>query len=213
MTPPVFTVLVVDDEELYARAIGRELGRQGITCDLAHSGRDALRQVESRGYQVILLDHRLPDEDGIRIIPLLLARQPRATLVMMTAYHTVPNAVQAIRHGAEDYIIKETSLQPVVDRVLEIRRRHQLRSASDGWQEHKRGGLIGRSPGMIKVINELKKIASSPDTTVLLTGETGVGKEVAASYLHRLSRPEVTHNQLLNQHGRGRRDALNGQRH
>ncbi|MBW2535401.1 MAG: sigma-54-dependent Fis family transcriptional regulator [Deltaproteobacteria bacterium] len=190
MSRPDFTVLVVDDEELYARAIGRELERQEITCDLAYSGTDALRWVESRSYQVILLDHRLPDEDGIRLIPLLLARQPAASLIMMTAYHTVPNAVLAIRHGADDYIIKETSLQPIVERVLEVRRRQELRSASNGWQEHKRAGLIGRCPGMLKVLGELKKIAGSPDTTVLITGETGVGKEVAANFLHRTSRPE-----------------------
>jgi len=195
-TPPArptglqFTALVVDDEQLYAQAIGRELGRQGIECDLAHSGRQAMRRVESRCYQVILLDHRLPDDDGIRIIPLLLARQPGASVVMMTAYHTVPNAVQAIRRGADDYIIKETSLKPIVDRVLEIRRRHEIRSASNGWQEHKRAGLIGQSVGVVQVIAQLKKIAQSPDTTVLFTGETGVGKEVAASYMHEISRPK-----------------------
>jgi DNA-binding NtrC family response regulator len=188
MTQP-FAALVVDDEQLYAQAIGRELDRQGIACDLAFSAGQALQRVENRCYQVILLDHRLPDEDGIRVIPLLLARQPGASLVMMTAYHTIPNAVQAIRHGAEDYIIKETSLQPIVDRVLEIRRRHEVRSVADGWQEHKQGGLIGRSPGIVQVIAQLQQIAKSPDTTVLLTGETGVGKEVAATYLHALSRP------------------------
>jgi DNA-binding NtrC family response regulator len=187
--PAPFSALVVDDEQLYAQAIDRELRRQGVRCDLAYSGEQALRQVESCCYQVILLDHRLPDDDGIRIIPLLLARQPTASVVMMTAYHTVPNAVQAIRHGAEDYIIKETSLRPIIDRVLEIRRRHEVRSAGNGWQEHKRKGLIGRSAGMVEVVAQLEKIARSADTTVLITGETGVGKEVAASYLHGLSRP------------------------
>jgi DNA-binding NtrC family response regulator len=188
-SPSRFSALVVDDEQLYAQAIRRELTRQGVSCDLAYSGEQALRQVDSCCYQVILLDHRLPDDDGIRIIPLLLARQPTASLVMMTAYHTVPNAVQAIRHGAEDYIIKETSLQPIIDRVLEVRRRFEIRSAGNGWHEHKRKGLIGRSPGMVEVVAQLEKIARSSDTTVLLTGETGVGKEVAASYLHGLSRP------------------------
>ena len=117
------SVLVVDDEELYARAIGRELERRGVRCDLAFTCREALRRAERGRYQAILLDHRLPDDDGIRIIPLLRARQPGAAVVMMTAYQTIPNAVEAIRRGAEDYVVKETSLQPIVDRVLEIRRR------------------------------------------------------------------------------------------
>ncbi len=185
----LFNVLVVDDEELYAQAIARELGRLGIACDVAFTGREALRRAELHRYQVILLDHRLPDDDGLRVIPLLLARQPEASLLMMTAYQTIPNAVQAIRQGADDYLVKETSLQPLVDRVLELRRRDGLRRAADGWQEHQREGLLGRSEGMARVLEELGKLARSPDTTVLLTGETGVGKEVACRYLHRASRP------------------------
>ena len=185
-----FHALVVDDEELYAQAIGRELKRQGVRCDMAFTGKEALRYAERGAYQVILLDHRLPDEDGLALIPLLLARQPQASLLMMTAFHTIPNAVAAIRRGAEDYIVKETSIQPIMERVSEIQRRDTLRRAGVGWQDHKREGLLGRSAGILKVIAQLEKIARSPDTTVLLTGETGVGKEVAAAFLHRRSRPE-----------------------
>jgi DNA-binding NtrC family response regulator len=185
-----FRTLVVDDEELYAQAIGHELDRVGVACDLAFSGREALRRVEGRRYQAILLDHRLPDDDGIRIIPLLLARQPGATVLMMTAYQTIPNAVQAIRQGAEDYIVKETSIQPIVARVLEVRRRDGLRRAAEGWQEHPREGLLGRSDVMVQVVEQLRKLAAAPETTVLITGETGVGKDVACRYLHGLSRPD-----------------------
>ena len=82
---PPFSALVIDDEELYAQAIGRELGRAGLEVQLAFSGQEALSRAESGSFSVILLDHRLPDEDGIDLIPLLLARQPGAALVMMTA--------------------------------------------------------------------------------------------------------------------------------
>jgi DNA-binding NtrC family response regulator len=185
-----FRALVVDDEELYAQAIGRELGRQGIACDLAHTGRDALHSAAHQQYGVILLDHRLPDEDGLRIIPQLLSQQPDAALVMMTAYQTIPNAVRAIRQGAEDYIVKETSVTPILERVLELRRRARVRDESQDTDQTKCAGLVGRSPAMRAVIEQLKKVASSKDTTLLLTGETGVGKEVAARYVHALSRPE-----------------------
>jgi DNA-binding NtrC family response regulator len=184
-----FRTLVVDDEELYAQAIGRELGRLGVSYDLAYSAREALRRVEAQHYQAILLDHRLPDDDGLRIIPLLLARQHGASLIMITAYQTIPNAVEAIRLGADDYVVKEPSIQPLVDRVLELRRRDSLRRAADGWQEHQRGGLLGRSAVMVEAVEQLQKIARSPETTVLFTGETGVGKEVACRYLHQASRP------------------------
>ncbi len=182
-------VLVVDDEELYAQAIGDELVRQGIACDLAFNGREALAQAEANSYQVILLDHRLPDKDGIVIIPQLLGRQPDASVIVMTAYHTIPNAVQAIRRGADDYIVKEPSIKPIIERVGEMQRRQKARAASSGWHEHRQGGLAGRSAGIVGVIEQLKKISQSPETTALLTGETGVGKEVAARYLHQISRP------------------------
>jgi DNA-binding NtrC family response regulator len=184
-----FKVLVVDDEVLYAQAIGDELGRQQISCDLSHTCHEALTKAEASSYQAILLDHRLPDGSGLDIIPQLLAHQQNTSIVMMTAYHTVPNAVTAIRMGADDYIVKEPSIQPIVERVLELHRREMMRKGKNGWHEHRRGGLAGRSPGILRVIEQLGKISQSPETTVLITGETGVGKEVAVRYLHELSRP------------------------
>ncbi|NMB74107.1 MAG: sigma-54-dependent Fis family transcriptional regulator [Myxococcales bacterium] len=181
-----FSVLVVDDEEMYAQAIAAELSRLATTCDLATTAREALERAQSGRYDLILLDHRLPDDDGLRILPLLLSRQPQARLVMMTAYDSVPAAVSAIRLGADDYLVKEASLQPVLDRVQTLRRRKEM--LAQGWSEHAREGLLGRSPGMLKVIEQLEQLARSPDTTVLLTGETGVGKGVAARFLHRLTR-------------------------
>jgi DNA-binding NtrC family response regulator len=184
-----FWALVVDDEDLYAQAIGREIGRQGICCDLAYSCREALHFAANRQYGVILLDHRLPDDDGIHIIPQLLTQQPDAALVMMTAYQTIPNAVRAIRHGAEDYIVKEASVAPILERVLELRRRAQLREEAHGAAEAKCLGLLGQSSAMRLVVDELTKVAAAKDTTLLLTGETGVGKEVACRFVHSLSRP------------------------
>lgn len=188
MTEP-FRALVVDDEVLYAQTIGREIGRQGIACDVAYNSREALELVAEQQYGVILLDHRLPDADGIRIIPQLLGRQAGAAVVMMTAYQTIPNAVQAIRHGAEDYIVKEASVAPILERVLELQRRARLREGTHGPSDAKACGLLGHSSAMTMVIEQLKKVAAAPETTLLLTGETGVGKEVASRYLHSLSRP------------------------
>jgi two-component system response regulator AtoC len=185
-----FRALVVDDEVLYAQAIAREIGRQGIDCDLAYSGQEALRLAAHHRYGVILLDHRLPDNDGIRIISPLLAEQPGAALVMMTAYQTIPNAVQAIRQGAEDYIVKEASVAPILERVLDLRRRAEFRDRAGAFRDASRSGFLGNSSAMRAVMDQLQKVAAAKDTTLLLTGETGVGKEVACHYLHSLSRPE-----------------------
>lgn len=182
-----FTVLVVDDEDLYCRSVGDELARAGVACQLAGNGVQALEATASCCFDVILLDHRLPDYDGIELIPRLLSRCPGTSLVVMTAYHAIPNAVQAIRSGAEDYVVKEPSVQPLVERVLEVKRRQEVRRSGNQSPEEKPQALLGSSPAIRRVIEQIEKIAASPDTTVLLTGETGVGKEVCARMLHRLS--------------------------
>ena len=189
MVEPVFRALVVDDEALYARAVARELARLGVESELAHTAGDALRQVEAAAFDLVLLDNRLPDEEGLAIIPRLLARQPRPAVVMMTAYQTIPQAVAAIRQGAEDYIVKEPSLGPLVQRVLEVRRRALLRRSAHGWQEHRRGGLLGTAPSVVQIRRDLEKLRAAPETTVLISGETGVGKEVATRALHQLTCP------------------------
>jgi two-component system NtrC family response regulator len=178
----IFRVLVVDDEVLYARAIGRALGRKGIQCDLVHCAHDALARAATGQYQVILLDHMLPDGDGISLIPTILSRLKSASIIVMTAFEAIPNAIAAIRNGAEDYQVKQTSIVPLVDAVLEIRHRREAYAGSSGV----RTGLTGRSPVMCKVAEQIERVASGR-TTVLLTGETGSGKEVAAREIHRLS--------------------------
>ena len=124
-----FHVLVVDDEELYCKAIGRELVRQGMTCELAFSGCEAVEAAGTGRFDAVLLDHRLPDDYGIRLIPVLLGRQPSAVLFMMTAYEALQSAIQAIRLGAEDYLVKETRIAPIVEAVCEVCRRKSSDSA------------------------------------------------------------------------------------
>ncbi|NMC71336.1 MAG: sigma-54-dependent Fis family transcriptional regulator [Myxococcales bacterium] len=186
---PAFRALVVDDEQLFARTVARELARKGVPADVAHTAGEALERAGGTEYQVILLDHKLPDDDGIRIIPKLRARQPACPVIVMTAYQTIPSAVQAMRQGAEDYIVKEATTARLIDRVLEVRRCAAARAAAPEPGEPRREGLLGRSPGILNVIRMIEQVASSPDTTVLVVGESGVGKEVAVQHLHRLSTP------------------------
>lgn len=177
-----FSVLVVDDEVLYARAIARALARLGFDCAVANTAADAMSRVKGSRFDVILLDHKLPDGDGIMMIPSILALQKNASVVVMTAFEAIPNAIQAIRNGAEDYKVKETSIQPLVEVVTEIHRRR----STCGHEARVPGALVGDSPLMRQVAVEIERVAPSP-ATVLLSGETGSGKEVAAREIHRLS--------------------------
>lgn len=182
-------VLVVDDEGVYAGAIARAIERRGFACDVAHTGQDGLRLADTGHYGLVLLDHRLPDDDGLRLIPLLRTRQPGAVVIVMTAYEGIEHAVRAIRLGADDYLAKAPSVAPIVERAIEVRRRLRVRSAVADWKALPDQGLLGQGAAILRVRRQLERVARSPETTVLLIGESGVGKEVAARELHRLTYP------------------------
>ena len=182
-----FHALIVDDEKTYGTALARALRRRDVECDVALDAESAISKARSAGpYQVVLLDNRLPDTLGLRIIPRLRAIMPGAAIVMMTAYESIPDAVEAMRLGAEDYISKSTRTEPIVARVMEARERMLARDGYDpsippGRDE----SLLGQSEIMRTVRDRLDEVASSPGTPVLIAGEVGTGKSVAARYIHR----------------------------
>jgi DNA-binding NtrC family response regulator len=187
-----FRALLVDDEPLYCRALGAALERQGIRCELTYNGAQALEMAKKGSFELVLLDHRLPDASGIELIPHLLALMPNASVVVMTAYQTVNDAVHAMRQGAEDYVVKQPSAEPIVSRAKQFLRRHRSRALDDLRRQQalplkEFPGLLGDSTAMRQVRAQLSQAATSADTTVLITGETGVGKEVAARHLHQLT--------------------------
>jgi len=183
----MFRVLIVEDEFLYASAIMNELETNDIQCDIAVNASEAMDMVGSKKYHAILLDHKLPDAEGISLITSILGRQPEAVIVVMTAFETIQNAVQSIRLGAEDYLVKRTSVLPIVKKVLEIRNRYKIREKVKGWGDRGSDVLLGNSIAIRDVMEKVRKAALSPTTTVLITGESGVGKEVVAKHLHRLT--------------------------
>jgi DNA-binding NtrC family response regulator len=182
-----FKALIVDDEKTYAAALARALRRRGVECEIALDAETALAKARSTGpYQVVLLDNRLPDDLGLRIITRLRAIMPGTGIVMMTAYESIEDAVEAMRLGAEDYAAKSTHTEPLVARVLEVRERMLARAGYDpdvpvGAEE----ALMGTSDAVRSVRDRLDEVASSPLTPVLLVGETGTGKGAAARYIHR----------------------------
>jgi len=158
-----------------------------VDSEVVHDARACLEKAQSGSYEVVLLDNRLPDVRGMTLIPKLEGLMPGCSIFMMTAYGTFPEAVQAIRLGAEDFIDKSTSNSPIVDRVLEARNHREAISAHRTRNAYRVRELMGDSPGIRAVIAQLGEVAASPDTTVLILGESGSGKEVAARQLHFMS--------------------------
>ena len=181
-----FRALIVDDEETYARSLMRLLERRGVPTDHAATAKAGLVAAR-RGYDLVVLDHLLPDGSGLDLIAPLLALRPAPQVLMMTAYGTIENAVEAMRRGACDYLTKSTAIDGAVERVLDAKRvaegREQL---AKEVKVPPAGELLGDSAVMVEARARIGEVARAPDTTVLLSGESGTGKGVAARAIHAL---------------------------
>ena len=186
--------LIVDDEETYARALQRLLGRRGIEADVAATAAEGLSRARRQSYTLVVLDHMLPDGTGLDLIAPLRQLRPAPAVLMMTAYGTIENAVEAMRRGATDYVPKSTALADVVGRIAEAER--VARAAHKIAPAHPVGAaatqsltqaFLGDSAAMREVRARIHEVGQSPDTTVLLHGESGTGKGIAARAIHGLS--------------------------
>jgi two-component system response regulator AtoC len=185
------TVLIVDDENLIRWSLKDRLSAAGLRvqeADCAQRARELLRDEPD----LVLLDHRLPDGDGLGILSEIKTNRPDILVILMTAYSSVENAVDAMRHGAYDYINKPFDLDEMlltVEKALETTRLRrevkELRAREAAPWSFDR--LLGSSPAVRELRELLIKVASSPASTILLTGESGTGKDLAARCVHHAS--------------------------
>jgi two-component system, NtrC family, response regulator AtoC len=183
------TVLVIDDDPQLRSVLADTLARDSLDVHTADSGRDGLAAAEQTAADVILLDLRLPDMDGVDVLRALRNQQPDAAVIIITGHGDIESAVGAIRGGAADYIEKPfrgerlrlavaRALREVVSR-RELRRLHSLASDGSGLDQ-----IVGDSPPTQQLRALVRDIARSPAPTVLITGESGTGKELVARALH-----------------------------
>jgi len=193
------TLLIVDDEELVRWSLRERFTRDGYTVLEAGTAASALEQA-TPAVDLVLLDYRLPDGDGLTVLRHIKETSPDTLVILMTAFSTVENAVAAMKHGAYHYLNKPFNLDDVsamVEKALETSRLRREVRLLRGTQSREFGfdAIIGASPAMVAAKSLLERIASSPATTVLLTGETGTGKDLAAKAIHynsdRASKPFV----------------------
>jgi two-component system response regulator AtoC len=182
------TLLIVDDEELVRWSLRERFRREGYAVVEAATAAAALEQVAG-GVDLVLLDYRLPDGDGLAVLRRIKEVSPDTPVILMTAFSTVENAVEAMKHGAYHYLNKPFNLDDVaitVEKALETSRlRREVRAyRSSQSREYGFDAIIGSSPAMTAAKALLVRIANSPASTVLLTGETGTGKDLAAKAIH-----------------------------
>jgi two-component system response regulator AtoC len=184
-------LLIIDDDPEVRYTLRAALARDGLEIDEADTGERGLAALDEESFDFVLLDHRLPDVEGLDLLPDIRRRQPHVLVVMMTAYGTRRTAVEAVRRGACDFFtkpIKLDELRVVMSRALERRSLSQEvgRLREQQVREARFGGLVGKSSAMHRVFETMEKVVSA-STTVLVLGESGTGKELVAQAIHEKS--------------------------
>ena len=181
------TVLVVDDEKLIRWSLGSRLERKGYRILTAETGEDALLNVASDKPDLMLLDVRLPGIDGVTTLTRALGIHPELIVVMMSAHSTVDTAVDAMKLGATDFLVKPFPLEALdatVERVLATARTRRQLSTEAATETDVVQSIIGVSRAAIELRSLVARLAASDATTVLIEGESGTGKEVVARAIH-----------------------------
>ncbi|MFL9836167.1 sigma-54 dependent transcriptional regulator [Flavobacterium sp. ST-75] len=181
-------ILIVDDEEKLRSLMARIISLEGFEVVEASDCKSGVKKAEQNDFDVILCDVKLPDGNGVELTSILKEKYPATEIILLTAYGNIPDGVQAIKNGAFDYIVKgddNNKIIPLIHkaidkgkltkRIIDLENRVERKYSFDN--------IIGDSVKLKKAIDLAQKVAAV-DTTVLLTGETGTGKEVFANAIH-----------------------------
>ncbi len=181
-------VLIIDDEEFLAETMAESLERVGYECAVATSSAAGARKIDTEEFGVILTDLKMDGLDGLAILRKAKQELPDAEVLVITGHGNVQTAVEAMRQGAYDYLVKQGNLAELRARVDKAAERYRLNHANRELKrqiEEKFGfeGVVGNSPRMHDVIGKLRNTAPT-SATVLIQGETGTGKELVAKAIH-----------------------------
>lgn len=181
------TILVVDDDKAIRYSLKRMFeGRYLVVT--AERGEEALALIRENPPDLVLMDIKMPGRDGIEVLKEIRSFDPRALVILMTAYGTTETAIEAMKHGAFDYILKPfpiPQMKGLVEKALGLRRwmKEGVSYASEGAPEGKEDRIVGSSARMQEIYKMIGQIAPS-DLTVLLQGESGTGKELVARAIY-----------------------------
>ena len=193
------TILVADDDHVARELLVEVLERGGYTVLAAGSGKECVELAGTAPVDLALVDLRMPDLDGLGVLKRLAAIRPETPVIILTAFATMETAIEAVRAGAYDYISKPFRMREIEDavrRTLEHRRlaRENVEYRRELKDRYRVENVVGQSPGMVEAYKLIARVTDL-DTTVLIVGETGTGKELVARAIHyagpRAARPFV----------------------
>jgi DNA-binding NtrC family response regulator len=184
-------ILVIDDEALIRDTLAEFLTQEGFVVESCASGEQALARAAEQQFDVAICDVQLPGINGLELLNRLLKLSPQTFVLLITAYATVENAVQAFQSGAHDYLMKPIILDEVLGKLRRMMRFRELFQENQDLRrelnrDYDPDHIIGRGSAMQHVFEMVRKVAPTR-STVLLTGESGTGKELVARAIHRQS--------------------------
>ncbi|MGK5091712.1 sigma-54 dependent transcriptional regulator [Deltaproteobacteria bacterium TL4] len=187
-------ILIVDDEVEMRIAMSETLKHCGYDVELSHNAIDALKKFKENPYSLVITDMTMPKRSGLELLKDIKAMKPQSPVIMVTAYGTIETAVEAMKHGAFDYIVKPFNFETfsfVVERALAFKERPPLASQkADSPQRAAESSfykeIVTQNKSMLNLLLVVKNIAQSK-ATVLIQSESGTGKELLARYIHQHS--------------------------
>jgi DNA-binding NtrC family response regulator len=190
-SPPAETkgkILVIDDEAEIRESLELLLSLEGYSVELAGLGGEGLKKLESRDYDVVLLDLMLPDQSGMEVLKEIRERDQETAVFMITAYGSTPVAVEALKSGANDYIQKPWDNEKLLIEIDRVIARHRLERENTQLkralkQRYSFPNIVGKSDRMVQILDLVTQVAPSR-SNILITGETGTGKELIAKAIH-----------------------------
>jgi two-component system NtrC family response regulator len=184
-------ILVIDDEKVICEGCRLILEEQGFSVTHCTTGQDGLNELESKDFDALLLDLKLPDMDGMQILSSVRQSHAWLPIIIMTGYATVQNAVAAMKQGAFDYLSKpfaDDELTITVAKAIENKRLKEENQSlrQQLFDRFNFSNIIGENPKILKIFDQIRKVAST-DSTILIQGDSGTGKEIFAKAIHAYS--------------------------
>ncbi|MFC1564017.1 sigma-54-dependent transcriptional regulator [candidate division KSB1 bacterium] len=181
-------ILIVDDEEIIRNSLSYFLKSESFEVETAENGRTALEKIEKSSFEVIISDINMPEMDGIELLKKVSETQPETFFIIITAYGSLETAINALRYGAYDYILKPIEFEDVLFKIKKLYDHRDLLLEnkllkSELQEKYNFNNIIGQNKNMKKVFGNIKKVAKT-DGNVLITGKSGTGKELIARAIH-----------------------------
>ena len=185
------TILIADDEATFRETFSKVLIEEGMDVTAVANGTDAIEAIRKQAFDVVILDIHMPGADGIKVLAETMKIRPNTRVIMITAYGTVEMAVEAIKLGASEYVMKPVMFDDVLIKIRQQLQYRELTQENIDLKEELDGKvgleqIIGNAPSMQQVFQTIRKVAKTK-SNVLITGKSGTGKELVAHAIHTLS--------------------------